>query len=158
MTGADSPVMADSSTEATPSRISPSEGMNSPACTITTSPLRSEAAGTVSVRPLVTRLAVVSVRVLRRVSAWALPRPSAIASARLAKSTVAHSHTVICSSKPMPAAPVARSRTSRTVVSAAPTSTTNMTGFLSHHARVQLPERVDRGRPAPAPGSQMLNF
>ena len=32
MTGADSPVIADSSTEATPSMISPSPGMNSPAC------------------------------------------------------------------------------------------------------------------------------
>ena len=35
-----------------------------------------------------TTLAVVSARVLRRVSAWALPRPSAMASAKLAKSTV----------------------------------------------------------------------
>ena len=41
MTGADSPVIADSSTDATPSMISPSPGMNSPALTITTSPLRS---------------------------------------------------------------------------------------------------------------------
>ena len=40
MTGADSPVMADSSTEATPSMISPSPGMNSPADTSTRSPLR----------------------------------------------------------------------------------------------------------------------
>ena len=31
MTGADSPVIADSSTDATPSTISPSDGMNSPA-------------------------------------------------------------------------------------------------------------------------------
>ena len=43
---------------------------------------------------LASRRAVVSVRVRRSVSAWALPRPSATASARLAKSTVAHSHTV----------------------------------------------------------------
>jgi len=35
MTGADSPVIADSSTDATPSMISPSDGMNSPALTIT---------------------------------------------------------------------------------------------------------------------------
>ena len=40
MTGADSPVMADSSTEATPSMISPSEGMRSPASHTTRSPLR----------------------------------------------------------------------------------------------------------------------
>ncbi len=32
MTGADSPVIADSSTEATPSTTSPSPGMTSPAC------------------------------------------------------------------------------------------------------------------------------
>ena len=38
MTGADSPVMADSSTEATPSMISPSPGMTWPASTTTTSP------------------------------------------------------------------------------------------------------------------------
>jgi hypothetical protein len=45
MTGADSPVIADSSTDATPSTISPSPGMNSPAVTTTSSPLRSEEAG-----------------------------------------------------------------------------------------------------------------
>ena len=38
MTGADSPVMADSSTEATPSTTSPSPGMTSPADTSTKSP------------------------------------------------------------------------------------------------------------------------
>ena len=37
MTGADSPVMADSSTEAMPSMISPSDGIISPADTTTTS-------------------------------------------------------------------------------------------------------------------------
>ncbi len=49
MTGADSPVIADSSTEATPSMISPSDGMNSPAFTITMSSFRRLVAGTVSV-------------------------------------------------------------------------------------------------------------
>ena len=48
MTGADSPVIADSSTDATPSMISPSAGMNSPARTITSSPLRRLLAGTIS--------------------------------------------------------------------------------------------------------------
>ncbi len=44
MTGADSPVIADSSTEAMPSITVPSPGMSSPASTTTTSPLiRSEA-------------------------------------------------------------------------------------------------------------------
>ena len=41
ITGADSPVMADSSTEAMPSTISPSEGMRSPASHTTRSPLAS---------------------------------------------------------------------------------------------------------------------
>ena len=41
ITGADSPVIADSSTEATPSMTSPSPGMNSPATTDTMSPERS---------------------------------------------------------------------------------------------------------------------
>ena len=48
MTGADSPVMALSSTEATPSMMSPSAGITSPAATRTMSPLRSAGAGTTS--------------------------------------------------------------------------------------------------------------
>ncbi len=132
MTGADSPVMADSSTDATPSMISPSAGMNSPALTITTSPLRRLAAGTVSVRPPdPIRLATVSVRALRSVSACALPRPSAMASAKFAKSTVSQSQNVIWNSKPRPGRPATASRTNRTVVSTLPTSTTNMTGFFA---------------------------
>ena len=42
-------------------------------------------------RPALRTRAMVSERVLRRVSAWALPRPSAMASAKLANSTVNHS-------------------------------------------------------------------
>ena len=38
---------------------------------------------------------MVSRRVARRDAAWALPRPSATASARLANTTVSHSQTVI---------------------------------------------------------------
>ena len=93
--------MADSSTEATPSMISPSDGMNSPADTRTTSPARSFELGTCSVRsPSTMRLAMVSERAFRSVSACALPRPSAMASAKLANSTVNHSHSVICRLKP----------------------------------------------------------
>ena len=55
------------------------------------------------------RLATVSVLARRSVSACALPRPSAIASAKLAKSTVSQSQNVICSSKPSPPPPVAAS-------------------------------------------------
>ncbi len=86
--------MADSSTEATPSITVPSPGMISPALTITTSSFLSCSAGTVSSEPSFrSRFAIVWVRVLRRASACALPRPSAMASAKLANSTVNQSQT-----------------------------------------------------------------
>ena len=95
MTGADSPVIADSSTDAMPSMTSPSPGMSSPASTTTMSPLRSCDAGTRSSRlPFTSRRAVVSLRILRSVAACALPRPSATASAKLAKRTVNQSQTL----------------------------------------------------------------
>ena len=50
MTGADSPVMADSSTLAMPSTTSPSPGMTCPASTTTMSPCRSSDAATASSR------------------------------------------------------------------------------------------------------------
>ena len=126
MTGADSPVMADSSTEATPSMISPSEGMWSPASHTTRSPLASAAAGTSSSVPSGSRRrAMVSERILRRASACALPRPSAMASAKLAKSTVRNSQTVIDQLK-MPPWAIDSMR-----VMTEPISTTNMTGFLT---------------------------
>src|SRR5262245_41504259 len=131
ITGADSPVIADSSTEATPAMISPSPGINSPAETITISPFRSFVAATVCVCPSGSSLcAVVSVLVLRRLSACAFPRPSAIASAQLAKSTVNQSQSVICKSKPTLGAPVMMSRTSKIEVITLPISTTNITGFF----------------------------
>ena len=109
MTGADSPVMADSSTEAMPSMISPSPGMSWPASTTTRSPLRSCDAGTASsaARPSTSRRAVVSWRILRSVAACALPRPSATASAKLAKSTVNHSQTVTVAENQSGACPAA---------------------------------------------------
>ena len=91
MTGADSPVMADSSTDAMPSMTVPSPGMTSPASTTTRSPRCSSEAGRVVPS---CRCATVSVRMERSASAWARPRPSASASAKLAKTTVSHSHTV----------------------------------------------------------------
>src|SRR5438477_7263976 len=126
MTGADSPVIADSSTEATPSIISPSEGINSPADTETRSPAASLELGTLSSWPLPSRrLAMVSERALRRVSACALPRPSAMASAKFANTTVNHSQNVICRLN-LNAGPPLKSRA---VVITLPISTTNMTGF-----------------------------
>src|SRR5665213_2018251 len=139
MTGADSPVIADSSTEATPSMTSPSLGMMSPVSTRTRSPGLSVAAtACIHCRScaVVRRVARVSVRVRRSVSAWALPRPSAMASAKLANSTVNHSHNVIWPEKracrPMTLLPpMTRSRTKKIVVSTETISTQNITGFFT---------------------------
>src|SRR6185437_2950697 len=133
ITGADSPVMAASLTEATPSITSPSEGMLSPASTSTTSPTFRLVPGTMRkvLSDPVSSLAWLSVRVFFSDSACALPRPSATASAKLANSTVNHSHRMIWNVNPRLAPPVTRSRRKMTVVSAATTSTTNITGFLT---------------------------
>ena len=133
MTGADSPVMAASFTEATPSITSPSEGIRSPASTSTTCPGASSPAGTGTVSPFFSStmsLAFVSSRVWRSVAACALPRPSATASAKLANSTVNHSQRMIWKVKPRCSPPLIHSRMKMTVVSAATTSTTNITGFF----------------------------
>ncbi|SCD72277.1 hypothetical protein GA0115246_105123 [Streptomyces sp. SolWspMP-sol7th] len=123
MTGADSPVMADSSTEATPSTTSPSPGMTSPASQTTRSPTRSAPPGTCSSVVPSRRRATVSPRVRRRDAACALPRPSATASARFAKSVVSHSHAAIVQPNHSPGW-----RQAKTVVRTEPISTTNMTG------------------------------
>ena len=100
ITGADSPVIADSSTVAAPLIISPSDGMISPADTMTISPFRRFSAGTCSVvLSGLTRCAIVFVRVFLSATACALPRPSARASAKLAKSTVNQSQSAIESAK-----------------------------------------------------------
>ena len=133
MTGADSPVIAASLTEAMPSITSPSEGIMSPASTRTTSPtLRFVEATSLKFfrsAPF-NNLAGVSLRCRRSVSACALPRPSAIASAKFANSTVNHSHRTIWNSNRMCPPPVTRSRIRMTVVKTVTTSSTNMTGFF----------------------------
>ena len=133
MTGADSPVIADSSTDAMPSITSPSLGIRSPASTSTMSPCFNSGAATTCqfvAFSVASRLAAVSVRARRSVAACALPRPSATASAKLANSTVTHSQTMIWKVKPRCPPPVPRSRKKITVVSMATISTTNITGFL----------------------------
>ena len=87
--------------------------------------------GTCSMPPSARRrLAIVSARVLRSVAACALPRPSAIASAKLANSTVNHSH---AATRPVNRFCCRGRRTEvadeQDVVRALPTSTTNMTGL-----------------------------
>jgi len=132
ITGADSPVMADSSTDAMPSITVPSPGITSPATTTTRSPLAScDAARSV---PSASR-AVVSARIARSEAACARPRPSASASARLAKTTVSQSQIATVnvnqagSSPPPSGAPPNSWMTHAIVVMSAPTSTTNMTGL-----------------------------
>ncbi len=105
ITGADSPVIALSSTEATPSMTSPSTGITSPASTSTTSPLRRLLAGVADQLlswPLDLPLLLLSSFLAETVcfkarndSACALLRPSASASAKLANRTVNQSQTEI---------------------------------------------------------------
>ena len=97
MTGADSPVIADSSTLATPSTMSPSPGIDLAGATTTTrSPepqLRWPAPPRRGRRRASRRADWSRSWLRRRVAACALPRPSATASARLAKTTVSQSQT-----------------------------------------------------------------
>ena len=89
MTGADSPVIDDSSTEAMPSIISPSPGMTCPVSTTTRSPILKAAEEISSMAPFgASRRAGVSRRVRRNDSACAFPRASASAVAKLANNTV----------------------------------------------------------------------
>ncbi len=134
MTGALSPVMALSSTEAMPSMTSPSPGMTSPASTTTTSPRRRVAAATaVYAAPYwgwASCFAGTSRRARRSVAAWALPRPSAIASAKLAKSTVNQSHSETARIKPAGASPwPSHAWRNSPVVTRLPTRTTHITGL-----------------------------
>ena len=132
MTGADSPVIADSSTVAMPSTTSPSPGITSPADTTQRSPRSSceDALSTIDPSGSRTR-AVVSARVFLSVAACALPRPSAIASAKLANRTVNQSHAATSAANAF-WVPVEspQSRMARSVVTSAPTSTMNITGFF----------------------------
>ena len=150
ITGADSPVMADSSTEAMPSMISPSDGIISPAVTTTTSSTPSCDDGTGSSEPSARRrLATVSDRALRRVSACALPRPSATASAKLANRTVNHSHAATRPANRFSfpvVSPSIRSRTKRIVVSDAADPHHEHDGVAHHQAGGELAEAVDRRR------------
>ena len=131
ITGADSPVIADSSTEPTPSITSPSAGITWPASTTTMSPRRRSAAATSSRPPGVRRWAVVVVRVARSAFACAFPRPSAIASAKFANTTVSQSQTatVPVNQSGSESPEENRSRKKIAVVITLPTSTMKMTGF-----------------------------
>ena len=133
-TGADSPVMADSSTEAMPSMTSPSPGIISPAETRTISSFFSSLERiTVSLPSSARRRALVSFWVFFRLAACALPRPSAIDSAKLANSTVTNrtAETIALYVRRLaPVSPNSPGNTERISVMKKPTSTTNMTGFF----------------------------
>ena len=140
MTGADSPVMALSSTDATPSMTSPSAGITSPASTSTTSPLRRSVAWQrqpAAAMPAArcSFLAMTACFSARSDAACALLRPSASDSAKLANSTVNHSQTAMARMKPGLASPWPTSDCmNSSVVMMLPTYTTNMTG-LRHCVR-----------------------
>jgi len=103
-------VTALSSIEASPSTISPSAAIVSPATHSKRSPCRRSELLTMCDWPSGSmRFAGVSSRVLRRLSACALPRASAMASAKLAKRSVASRTTKtmkLYSSEPCEASPV----------------------------------------------------
>ena len=95
------------------------------------SPLRRVEAATFSSRPSTSFLASTSFRIFRSEAAWALPRPSATASAKLAKTTVnqSQSDTSPVNHRGAERSAAPRSRRNWIVVRSAPTSTTNITGF-----------------------------
>ena len=133
-TGADSPVMADSSTEAIPSITSPSPGMTSPAFTMTTSPFFSSLEDTMVSEPSsARRCASVSFWVFFRLAACALPRPSATDSAKFANSTVMSritATTILYIRRLLPTSPNSPGKKESSKLMKKPTSTTNMTGFF----------------------------
>ncbi len=117
--------------------MSPSEGIKSPASTSTTSPTFKSSAGTVSItascahrrvhQPLGDGVGAGGAQE----SACALPRPSATASAKVANSTVNHSHSAIWPENMGSPPPVNSERAHRKVTSAATTSVTKITGLAA---------------------------
>ena len=127
-TGADSPVTAASLMLAMPLMISPSAGIISPAATLTRSSLRRSEAGMRSSTTPCMRRAVSSARAARRLAAWPRPRASAMASAKLANSTVANRIAATARLKPNDGADGPPAIASQRVTTV-PISTTNITGL-----------------------------
>ena len=151
MTGADSPVIADSSTEAMPSMTVPSPGISSPASTTTTSPRR-ELGGRPPRAVGERRDRVLAHRPQRRRLGLA-----AALGDRLGE--VAEEHGEPQPDRDGEREPAglrrARPRSTATVVKSAPTSTTNMTGLRTisrgsslRAARAPAQERRSRSGPA----------
>ena len=149
ITGADSPVTADSFTRAAPTTTSPSPAIISFASTRIRSPLWSWLAPTVVKALLKSGLessfAVTSVRDFRRLAARALPRPSARASAKVEKMTVSQSQTetVPVNQAGSLLAPVSdRAKVTRVMTLAI--STHSMTGLRHSSTGIELHKRGDQ--------------
>ena len=166
MTGADSPVIAASLTEATPSITSPSRGMRSPASTSTTSPGlelgRRHRLEHVAVRRRRSRLAI-GLGLAPCARSPPAPcrglRPPPRRSWRTARVNQSQT-TDLEREAELAARRSTRSRTNRTVVSVATTSTANITGFLIsargsslRKASTERPARGSPGRSAWTPTS-----
>ncbi len=87
-------------------------------------------------------------RVGRSASAWALPRPSAIASAKLANSTVNHSQAETPKMNPGDSVPPPASAwMPKPVVRMLPTNTVNITGLRTCRRGFELQKRIDNRPP-----------
>ena len=104
------------------------------------------------------RLARVSLRVLRKESACALPRPSATASAKLANSTVNHSQKAIWPENSGEAEPVTRSRTKNRRHDRRDGLGDEDDGIAGERPRIELAERVDRRATEDIRVEQALGF
>ncbi len=159
ITGALSPVIALSSTEAIPSITSPSAGMRSPASTRTYPPSAAPSTGP-SQRPsgaaLLEALCRRVRRALRRAWAWAFPRPSASASGRLAKRTVNQSQSETAPMNHAGASPAPERLDPEDRRHHASDLDDEHHGVPRHGPRVQLHERIDHrlaaGLPSDMPG------
>src|SRR6185437_4265198 len=156
-----SPVMALSSTEAAPSITSPSVGTTSPASIRITSPSSSSTASLgwnrSRRRGSARTLARVVTRVARNASARALPRPSAIASAKLAKRTVNQSQIATCTPTTKVGAWTRPSRTARIVTSTDARAVTKITGLRARPSGLSFSTAWPAARPSISPSKRLIS-
>ena len=150
MTGADSPVIADSSTDATPSTTSPSPGIR--LAGVDDDDVARDAAavpGTSSIEPSLDGACgrASRSRVPRSDAACALPRASAIASAKFAKSTVNQSQAAMSPAKTFSCVASPRRLDEQDGHDDASDLDEEHHGVARDVARVELPDGR-RGRPA----------
>jgi hypothetical protein len=152
-------VIALSFTLATPSTISPSDGIRSLVSTSTSMPARKSGAGVGLKKArslgLSITFAMVSVRARRRLSARARPRPSATASANVANNTVSHSHTAMASGNAA-GLPVTIASMPMKLVRAATISVTKITGLPIRVAGLSLAKLSRAARAMIAPSNREI--